>query len=224
MQSLEPNANRRSFWNSESPITYHSDSLYGGEILTSVSSISTAGPSRNILADDEPVCSDEGDTQDIKWVHSDTSDASVVTVFSSDVESLKEGIIKTSRNKANMPYTILLVGETGVGKSSALEFLANVLNGNDINYYDFDILDLTNERGGSDTQSQTNAPRLYEFTSKNGIKVSTDAFECGGYGLCNLLQRFASSTPQDWPTRAAHSEIYSTRGTLPHRTRRISTP
>jgi predicted GTPase len=102
-----------------------------------------------------------------------TSPILVLTVFSSDIDSLKKGIIKKSKNKANKPYTILLVGETGVGKSSVLEFIANVLLGNDIDHYDFDILDHT------DNHSQTNSARLYEFTSKNGIVVST----CfSGYG------------------------------------------
>jgi predicted GTPase len=92
-------------------------------------------------------------------------------VISSDVESLKQGIIKTSKNEGRAPYTILLVGETGVGKSSVLELIANVLIGN-AGHYDFDILDHTNEQGGSDNQSQTNSARLYEITSKNGIMVS----------------------------------------------------
>ena len=102
---------------------------------------------------------------------------SALTVTSSDVESLKVGIIKTSKNKANKPYTILLVGETGVGKSSVLEFIANVLTGRDIDHCDFDILDRINEQGGSEYQSQTTSARLYKFTSKNGIVVSAGAFE-----------------------------------------------
>ena len=97
-------------------------------------------------------------------------------LFSSDVESLRKGIIKTSKNKANAPYTILLVGETGVGKSSVLEFIANVLIGEDIDHYDFEILDHANEQSGSDNQSQTNSARLYELRSKNGILVSTNMF------------------------------------------------
>jgi len=72
-----------------------------------------------------------------------------------------------------VPYTILLVGETGVGKSSVLELIANVLAGNDIDHYNFDILDRTNEQGGTDNQSQTNSARFYGFTSKNGVAVST---------------------------------------------------
>jgi len=92
--------------------------------------------------------------------------------MSSDVESLKKGIVKTSKNKAKAPYTILLVGETGVGKSSILEFIANVLIGRDVDHYDFEILDLTNEQGGSENQSQTNSARLYELRSNNDITVS----------------------------------------------------
>ena len=72
-----------------------------------------------------------------------------------------------------MPYTILLIGETGVGKSSMVELLANVIVGNDVGHYNFDILDRTNELGGSNNQSQTNSARIYELTSKSGIVVST---------------------------------------------------
>jgi len=93
-------------------------------------------------------------------------------VFSSDIKSLKKGVIKTSKNKANAPYNILLVGETGTGKSSLLEFIANVLIGKSVDCYDFKILDHTNEQGGSGGQSQTNSARVYELTSKNGILVS----------------------------------------------------
>jgi predicted GTPase len=78
---------------------------------------------------------------------------------SSDVESLRKGIIKTS-SKANAPYTILLVGETGVGKSSVLELFARVLAGKDIDHCDFDTLD------------STPSTRVYEFKSNNGIAVS----------------------------------------------------
>jgi len=96
----------------------------------------------------------------------------VLKVFSSDVESIKEGIIKTLRYKVGAPYNILLVGETGTGKSSLLEFIANVLIGKDIDCYDSQLLDHDNERGGSGCQSQTNSARVYELESKNGIKVS----------------------------------------------------
>jgi predicted ATPase len=104
--------------------------------------------------------------------------------FSSDIESLKKGVIKvsrTSKDQVRAPYTILLVGETGVGKSSFLEFIANVLSGNEMSRYDFEILDYTNELAGSDNQSKTSSARLYKFTSKNGVEVSAAIGERGGY-------------------------------------------
>lgn len=88
-----------------------------------------------------------------------------------NVGDLRKGIIKTQKNRANQPYTILLVGETGVGKSSVLEFLANVLAGNPAFKYEFDIIEQENESGGSDSQSQTNEARLYDFESRNGQVV-----------------------------------------------------
>jgi len=104
--------------------------------------------------------------------HLRRNDGIILIVFPSDVESLKQGIIKTSKNKTKVPYTIFLVGETGVGKSSVFELIANVLAGNDIGHYDLDILDRANEQGGSNNQSQTNSARFYTLTSKNGIVVS----------------------------------------------------
>ena len=91
-------------------------------------------------------------------------------------------------------HTILLVGEPGVGKSSFLQLIANVLTGNDVDHYNFDILDDTNELGSPTNQSQTNSARLYEITSINGVVVSSGTSE---HGECvNLfLPRFASSTP-----------------------------
>ena len=53
-----------------------------------------------------------------------------------------------------------------------MEFIANVLIGGDVDHYDFETLDLTNEQRGSDKQSQTNSARLYELRSNNGITVS----------------------------------------------------
>ena len=59
MKSLETSrANRKSFWNLESPITYRSDSPYN-ENLSSVSINSTAGPSGNILTDCETVANSD---------------------------------------------------------------------------------------------------------------------------------------------------------------------
>jgi len=96
------------------------------------------------------------------------------------VESLKKGIITTSKNKAKASYTFLLVGETGVGKSSVLELITNICAGNDIDHYNFHTLNHTNKQGGSNSQSQTNSARLYELMSKNGIVVSVGIYERGG--------------------------------------------
>ena len=85
--------------------------------------------------------------------------------------------MKTSKNKAQAPYTILLVGETGVGKSSVLELIANVLIGNDPDHYNFHILDHDNEEGGSGSQSQTNAARIYDLPTKSGMLVSANVLE-----------------------------------------------
>ena len=92
--------------------------------------------------------------------------------MASDAASIKRAIIKTSKNEAQAPYNILLVGGTGVGKSSVLELIANVFAGNAIDNYNFDILDHTNEQDGPNNRSQTSSARLYEVTSKNGIVVS----------------------------------------------------
>ena len=92
-----------------------------------------------------------------------------------------QGIIKTRANPAKTSYTILLVGETGVGKSSLLELIANVLQGNDVDHYDLDTLDHTNEQSGSNNQSQPDSVHLYQFTSKNGVVVSTVIYERGEY-------------------------------------------
>ena len=93
-------------------------------------------------------------------------------MFSSDVESLKKGIIKRSENNVRADYTILLVGETGFGKFTFVQFLANVLMGNNIDRYDLEMFDLSNKHSGSHNQSKTNSLRFYNLTSKNGILVS----------------------------------------------------
>jgi len=62
-----------------------------------------------------------------------------------------------------------------------LQLIANVLTGNDIDHYDFNILDHNNEQGDSAKQSQTISARLYKLTSKNGIVVSP--------GVCERSER-----------------------------------
>ena len=97
-------------------------------------------------------------------------------MFPSDVESLKNGIIKTSKNEAKAPYNILLLGETGVGKTTFLELIAGVLAGKHLNSFDLDDLDraidLTN-------QTHTDSTHLFELRSKNGIVVSASICEHG---------------------------------------------
>lgn len=133
--------------------------------------------------------------------------AVVLTVFHSNVESLKKGVITISKNKAKAPYTIVLIGETGVGKTSVLCLIANVLAGNDMDHYDFTILEHNDEQRGSNNQSQTISARLYEFTSKNGIMVRV-----GNVNVVNMRQnvsRFASLTHQGWATPAVFSKMSS---------------
>ena len=130
-----------------------------------------------------PACDSDGGSRRstmMKWVRMTFLMYEGLTIFSSNVESLKKGIINTSKNRAL--YTILLTGETGVGKSSFVELLANVLAGNDIDHYTLEHLDPTNEEGGSSNRSQTKSARLYEFTSKNGKVVSAGICDGGEQG------------------------------------------
>jgi ABC-type multidrug transport system ATPase subunit len=100
-------------------------------------------------------------------------DILVLTISLSGVNFIKRGVVKTAKNKANAPYTILLVGETGGGKTSFLRFIANVLHGNDFDHYDLDILRRLPNRQGAVGQSTTT---LYEITSVSGILVSSRVF------------------------------------------------
>ena len=66
---------------------------------------------------------------------------------------------------------------TGVEKSSLLEYIANVLDGNDTDHYDLDILNHTNEQDRSNNQNPTNSAHLYELRSNNNnIAVSVGVF------------------------------------------------
>ncbi|KZV68359.1 hypothetical protein PENSPDRAFT_634475 [Peniophora sp. CONT] len=106
------------------------------------------------------------DLADVDYMDSDDDEPELNTV-----ELLRQGVIKTDKNQLGAPLTILLVGETGVGKSSFLELIANVLKGNAVLHYDFNILNRANEAGGSQSHSQTNAAHLYEMTSQNGQMI-----------------------------------------------------
>ena len=145
-----------------------------------------------------------------------------LTAISSDVESLKKGIIKTSVNQFQARYTIVLLGDTGVGKSTFVEFIANVLLGNTIDRYDFDILDRNNEQNGSSNQSRTNSARLYKVRAKNGMVVWAGVLTI--VSICNLLPRFASSIHRGWPILAVFSKTRCTRRVSLLRFTSISTP
>ncbi|KAM6499735.1 hypothetical protein JOM56_005243 [Amanita muscaria] len=82
------------------------------------------------------------------------------------VKELAQGIIKTRMNE----YTILLVGETGTGKTTFLSLLANILSGRNAGEYVF-IHDEANEAGGGERHSQTMFAKHYRFESSNGVKV-----------------------------------------------------
>ena len=56
--------------------------------------------------------------------------------------------------------------------------MARILLGKATDSYDFDILDYSNELGGSSGQTQINSARIYELTSKNGVIVSIGIFDC----------------------------------------------
>ncbi|GJE97664.1 hypothetical protein PsYK624_138850 [Phanerochaete sordida] len=83
-----------------------------------------------------------------------------------DPASLRQGIVRSPSHRFD--YTVLLVGETGVGKTSFLSLLANILAGHKPDEY-VDLNDPENEQVGSPQHSQTKAAKVYELTTKNGI-------------------------------------------------------
>jgi len=84
-------------------------------------------------------------------------------------ENLSQGFLNTQRVNSD-GYTILLVGETGTGKTSLLSLFANILAGRRHGHYTL-VHDQANEAGGGEEQSQTQVAKLYKFRSKNGIKL-----------------------------------------------------
>ncbi|KIJ90203.1 hypothetical protein K443DRAFT_15425 [Laccaria amethystina LaAM-08-1] len=84
--------------------------------------------------------------------------------------SFGKGNVETT--KSNAEFTILLVGETGTGKTSFLSLLVNVLAGRAPDEYDLEPYDVTNESGSGQMHSQTNAAKVYKFKSVNGVQVT----------------------------------------------------
>jgi len=141
---------------------------------------------------------------------------------SSDVESLKNGVIKSSNNKANAPHTVLLIGEPGVGKSSLLEFIANALAGNNTDRYNLNILDRSNQQGESSDQSRPGSTRLYEITSIDATVVSAGVLSV--VSMLILLPRSALLSHLVSPTLAVLSKMHSKTRVLQLRSRVISIP
>ena len=111
----------------------------------------------------------------IKYVNKSLVLRTISDIFfpaTSSSDLLRKGIVANRDCHGNEPLTILLVGATGSGKSSVIELLSNVFAGRSVDAYEFQELDLSNETGGSETQSQTKWSRLYELKSRNGVKVS----------------------------------------------------
>ncbi|KAJ3835285.1 hypothetical protein F5878DRAFT_628361 [Lentinula raphanica] len=71
---------------------------------------------------------------------------------------------------AKPQINLILLGETGVGKTAMLNLLANVCAG--VELKDFRPAHKTeNERGGSQSGSQTNIPELYIISGANGNQI-----------------------------------------------------
>ncbi|KAF8333284.1 hypothetical protein F5887DRAFT_893774 [Amanita rubescens] len=94
----------------------------------------------------------------------------MINEFRTAAERLGRGIIKTDRNKSKQ-FTILLVGETGTGKTSLLSLLGNIVVGRKpeqfVTFHDISI-----EAGGGEKQSQTNEAKVYKFRSRNGVRIT----------------------------------------------------
>jgi len=100
-------------------------------------------------------------------------DTSGLTRFS-DIKPRRDAIINMARNKANAPHTILLVGGTGVGKSSLVEFIANTILSRHGCYCALASLDSANERRDPGMGTVTVSPHLYEIPSELGVLVSVN--------------------------------------------------
>jgi len=81
-------------------------------------------------------------------------------------ELIHNGPLKPTNKAA---FTILLIGETGSGKTSFMSLLANLLRGNGP-FELQDYHDTSKESGLSKTQSQTTKATLYEITAADGTK------------------------------------------------------
>ncbi|KAF9260137.1 hypothetical protein L218DRAFT_621119 [Marasmius fiardii PR-910] len=129
------------------------------------------------------------------------------------LENVGKGIIRTTDSKKEL--TILLLRETGVGKTALLSFIGNVLAGHKVDRY-IDLHEPSIEMGGPQSQSQTDAATLYEFVSQNDVVVRIldtpgladtrgvvvdDRHRRGHTGPCRCCQRCPH--PRQWHPASA---------------------
>ncbi|KAG8754423.1 hypothetical protein FRC11_006670 [Ceratobasidium sp. 423] len=115
-------------------------------------------------ADNQTPLSDSADTQAVS--HEPQPPEQHVESEKVDV-SAKGSVFKFPKKKRVL--TVLLVGETGSGKTSFMSLFLNLLQGH--GPFELEEKHFTDAESGLDrTQSQTTEPRLYTFTTTDGIK------------------------------------------------------
>ncbi|KAJ3995803.1 hypothetical protein F5050DRAFT_1712610 [Lentinula boryana] len=103
--------------------------------------------------------------------------ASTVPPTSTEASTSDDKPISPSREMTIQPpwtksvINLILIGETGVGKTALLNLLANVCAGIPLEEFE-EKNQLKNEEGGSTSGSQTNQPHLYNITCANGYKIN----------------------------------------------------
>ncbi len=124
------------------------------------------------------------------------------------------GVIHTVKNRSEL--TILLVGETGVGKTSFLSLLANIVEGRRPDTF-VQAHYQSNEAGGSCAGSQTQEAMVYEFRSRNGILVrvldTPGLADTRGLALDDLHKKSIANAIQQHIT-TIHAVIILANGTL----------
>ncbi|CCM05506.1 uncharacterized protein FIBRA_07729 [Fibroporia radiculosa] len=94
----------------------------------------------------------------------DLQDAQVLNT----IDDLARGIVQTTHAKTEL--TLLVVGDTGTGKTAFLSLIANVLKGKTPSEYT-KLHELAHEVSGSRRHGKTDAFVPYEFVSTNGVTM-----------------------------------------------------